>query len=96
MAKTFHCVHGVFWLRPVIALAALLATAALDVQPVRAQGVAPWCLNGAIAYSFDCRYYTLEQCVATSRGLGGICTRNPRGAPDGRNRRPRRDNWDRW
>jgi Protein of unknown function (DUF3551) len=38
---------------------------------------APWCAwfidND---YSHDCAYYTLPQCVATIRGVGGYCARN--------------------
>jgi hypothetical protein len=65
--------------RWLIALAALTLMAVLDApSAVHAQGAAPWCLNGAMGYTFDCRYQTMEQCLATSRGLGGICTQNPR------------------
>jgi hypothetical protein len=28
-------------------------------------------------YGFDCSYYTFEQCMATARGLGNICSPNP-------------------
>jgi hypothetical protein len=84
--------------RWLIALAALTLMAALDApSAARAQGTAPWCLNGAMGYTFDCRYQTLEQCLATSRGLGGICTQSPRyGAPSERRVRGYREYRDSW
>jgi hypothetical protein len=87
--------------RWLIALAALVLIAALDAQSAaRAQGAAPWCLNGAMGYTFDCRYQTMEQCLATSRGLGGICTQNPRYGVRSERRvrsyREYRDSWWGW
>ena len=84
--------------RWLIALAALALMAALDAQSdADAQGAAPWCLNGAMGYTFDCRYQTLEQCVATSRGLGGICTQSPRyGVRSERRVRSYREYGDSW
>ena len=89
-------VHRPVRQRAAIALAVLLGVAAAGASSAaRAQGAAPWCLNGAIGFTFDCRYQTLQQCVATSRGLGGICTQNPRfGNVQGR--RYRGDRWDSW
>ena len=40
---------------------------------------APWCANlGGSFGSYDCSYYTFEQCMATARGLGNSCAPNPR------------------
>jgi hypothetical protein len=92
-------VHRPVRQRAAIALAVLLGVAAAGASSAaRAQGAAPWCLNGAIGFTFDCRYQTLEQCVAVSRGLGGICTQNPRfGNVQGRRYRgDRGDRWDGW
>jgi hypothetical protein len=38
---------------------------------------APWCawFTGR-DYSYDCGYYTLEQCRTTVRGVGGYCAQN--------------------
>jgi hypothetical protein len=50
-------------------------------NPAGAQGSqqAPWCaFQGSASGAFDCSYYSFEQCMATARGLGGICARNPR------------------
>jgi len=98
MATKFRAPRGLREPRTVIALAALLGLGVLDAQTAaRAQGLAPWCLNGAVGWTFDCRYQTLEQCVTVSRGLGGICTQNPRLAPGTEwGRRQRRDGWREW
>ena len=85
---------------------ALMAAAALGgavVAGVALQQVAkadprqsaPWCayMGGGQA-SFDCSYYSYQQCMATARGLGNYCVRNPQApAVDGivRQRRPRGD-----
>jgi hypothetical protein len=39
-----------------------------------------WCAyaGGRDDYQ-DCGYYTLQQCVASVRGVGGACRPNPRG-----------------
>jgi hypothetical protein len=95
-----HWTRGSGAPRWLIALGALALMAALDAQTAaRAQGYAQWCLNGAMGYTFDCRYQTLQQCLNTSRGLGGICTQNPRYGvvPERRVRRYRdHDGWWGW
>jgi hypothetical protein len=50
---------------------ALLISAGTPLQ------AAPWCawFTGN-DYSHDCSYYTLPQCVATIRGVGGYCAPN--------------------
>jgi len=45
--------------------------------------LAPWCAAmGGNSGGWDCSYYSLEQCMATARGLGGYCSPNPRAAYD--------------
>jgi hypothetical protein len=36
----------------------------------------PWCANFADGAGVNCGFSTYEQCMATSRGSGGACTRN--------------------
>jgi hypothetical protein len=36
----------------------------------------PWCSNFADGAGVNCGFSTYEQCVATSQGSGGYCTRN--------------------
>jgi hypothetical protein len=36
---------------------------------------APWCA-WYDAYTYNCGFYTFEQCRATISGVGGICYRN--------------------
>ncbi len=41
--------------------------------------MAPWCAYlGSWGGSYDCSYYTFQQCMATASGIGNICLRNPR------------------
>jgi uncharacterized protein DUF3551 len=77
-----------------IGLAAVFAGVSIAPDTARAEQLAPWCAQfGAQTGSYDCSYYTFEQCMATVRGVGGFCNRNPR-APyvDPRPRR-QRDRW---
>ena len=66
-----------------------LALGCLIVLPVVAQAAprqaAPWCAYLGGGWGFDCSFYTLEQCLATARGLGNQCAPNPRAAWSGRN-----------
>jgi hypothetical protein len=40
---------------------------------------APWCAaTGGFGSTWDCSYYTFEQCMATARGLSNYCAQNPR------------------
>jgi hypothetical protein len=36
----------------------------------------PWCANFADGAGVNCGFSTYEQCMATSQGSGGSCTRN--------------------
>jgi hypothetical protein len=77
--------------RALRAFAALAAVAIALGLPVAAQArPAPWCaFTGSYQGSFDCSYYTLEQCMQTARGLGNFCTPNP-AVGDIRDRKRRR------
>jgi hypothetical protein len=71
----------------------LLAATLGAATTARAQHqMAPWCAYlGSWGGSYDCSYYTFQQCRATASGIGNICLRNPRYvAPDRWQRRPRR------
>ena len=37
----------------------------------------PWCTVGTGGHHRHCGYTSLEQCMQTVRGVGGICNRNP-------------------
>ena len=82
-----------------VTLALLIgATIAADVanaQPIN--GRAPWCATfSQYGGTLDCAYYSLEQCMASARGMSNQCSRNPwyAGPTDPRYRpRPRRDIW---
>ena len=59
-----------------LAAAATIATA-LVVGAGAPLQAAPWCAwFTGYSYSNDCGYYTLAQCVATIRGVGGYCAPN--------------------
>jgi hypothetical protein len=83
-------------LKVAIMLGAVFCAGMLDSRHVaRAdwRQLAPWCAYlGGLSGSFDCSYYSLEQCLATARGLGNYCSPNPRAAylPPRPPRRPRR------
>jgi hypothetical protein len=69
-------------MRPMlIAFAALAVFSVAGVAPSAAQskGPKPWCIaNGAYgAGSMDCTYWTLQQCLASASGAGGVCRENP-------------------
>jgi hypothetical protein len=82
-------------LKAVAALGVALVAAGLDAgTAARAQyQMAPWCAYlGSWGGSYDCSYYSFQQCMATASGLGNICLRNPRyvGEPARPPRRVRR------
>jgi len=43
----------------------------------------PWCANFADGAGVNCGFSTYEQCMATSQGSGGFCTKNNLYAPPG-------------
>jgi hypothetical protein len=60
--------------------AAIALLAAANVQPAAAQNTTrPYCMRGGTygAGSWDCSYYTMEQCLETASGLNGTCMPNP-------------------
>jgi hypothetical protein len=70
-------------MRLIFALGVLLVVTAFDVSGAKAQ---PWCAYYD-AYTYNCGFYTFEQCLATISGVGGACRRNPRDT-SGYDRRP--------
>lgn len=67
--------------------AALIA--ALQLLPAAAQAREyPWCARYDWS-TYNCGFVSFEQCLATVRGIGGICERNPRYAgPPPRQKKP--------
>lgn len=51
-----------------------------SVSAARAQNY-PWCANFADGAGVNCGFSSYEQCMATSRGSGGACTKNPQYVP---------------
>jgi hypothetical protein len=70
-------------MRSIVAFCILLFGIAFDVRDAKAQ---PWCAYYD-AYTYNCGFYTFEQCLATISGAGGACRRNPRDT-SGNDRRP--------
>ena len=69
-------------LKIAVALGVTAGAGLLDSRNA-AMAAAPWCAYmGGFSGSFDCSYYTFEQCMATARGLGGRCQPNPVVAQD--------------
>ena len=66
-----------------VRLCAIWAAVAVGVLAAPGSGAAarqaaPWCAYlGGFSGSYDCSYYTFEQCMATARGLGNSCAPNP-------------------
>lgn len=59
------------WLAIVVA-----ALSFATVGGARAQTHWPWCLYYS-AWTYNCGFATLQQCVASSIGAGGYCRPNP-------------------
>jgi hypothetical protein len=65
---------------PKMAMLALVALMLAVTGDANAQGRHwPWCAYYD-AYSYNCGFATLGQCVATISGVGGICRPNPYGS----------------
>jgi hypothetical protein len=82
-------------MRTLTAIAILAVALVIDAGgPVEAAQWCAWFTGND--YSSDCSYYTLPQCVATIRGVGGYCAPNvyaqplPYPPPAYRKRHPRR------
>jgi len=71
-----------------------LAAAALSIAAggsAQAQGTYwPWCVYYD-AWTYNCGFASLRQCLATASGAGGACRPNPWGPPAGYWDRSRRD-----
>jgi Protein of unknown function (DUF3551) len=60
--------------------AAVIALLAVDIQPGAAQNTTrPYCMRGGNfgPGTWDCSYYSMQQCLASASGLNGICGPNP-------------------
>jgi hypothetical protein len=60
----------------ILALAAV-ALAAIVFAPAPARAQAPWCAWYDWT-TYNCGFFSLQQCLDTVRGAGGTCRRNPR------------------
>jgi len=63
-----------------LGLLALLPAPSRRGVPARAQNY-PWCANFADGAGVNCGFSTYQQCMTTSQGSGGYCTKNDRYAP---------------
>ena len=62
-------------MRLIFALGVLVFGAGFDIRDAKAQQ--PWCAYYD-PYTYNCGFYTFEQCLATISAVGGTCQRNPR------------------
>lgn len=80
--------------------ALVAAITVFEIPSAQAQvssGRNPWCLrDGALGSgSWDCTYYTFEQCRFSAEGAGGSCSRNPEYRGGRQSNNPRRGGpWD--
>lgn len=63
-------------------LAAAIAILTVNVESASAQAgnpTRPYCLRDGVmgGGSWDCSYYSMQQCRATASGAGGSCQPNP-------------------
>ena len=75
-----------------LAIAAIAATLAADVQPAQAQFSSsrnPWCIRDGVfgSGSWDCSFHNRQQCLQSALGAGGSCVRNPNYQPPSKRRR---------
>jgi hypothetical protein len=61
--------------RFVLPLLIFAAGTLATVSAAQAQNY-PWCANFADGAGVNCGFSTYEQCMATSQGSGGYCTKN--------------------
>ena len=59
-----------------LASAVTVAGAILMAAPARAQTVYPYCSTAGVQIGRDCSFSTLQQCQASTRGMGTDCERN--------------------
>jgi hypothetical protein len=63
-----------------VGLAAVMAVLAADIESAAAQNTTrPYCMRGGTfgPGSWDCSYYSMQQCLASASGLNGTCSENP-------------------
>lgn len=72
-----------------LAAAALLAVAAPRGASAAPERVPAWCVFYD-PWTYNCGFYTLQQCLDTISGAGGICQPNPRAPDPAAEPRPRR------
>ncbi|MCC6886943.1 MAG: DUF3551 domain-containing protein [Hyphomicrobiales bacterium] len=61
-------------------LAAAMAILTFDVPSAEAQNTTrPYCLRDGVngPGTWDCSYYSMQQCLDTASGAGGSCQPNP-------------------
>jgi hypothetical protein len=64
--------------RLAIAAGVLLAATVFDARsPSQAYHHAPYCALVTGYGTWECDYYSLQQCLARTSGLGGTCSLNP-------------------
>jgi hypothetical protein len=80
------------WALALLAGVTMAATVA-SAQPIN--GRAPWCSTFAqYGGTYDCSYYSLQQCMQGASGVSNQCSRNPWYRPgDERRPRPQREWW---
>jgi len=58
--------------------AAAAGLAAIASQAAQAQRYSPFCAQFSDGSGMDCSYPSLQSCLASVNGVGGVCTVNPR------------------
>ena len=71
----------------IFAITAAALSLAAQATPAQAREY-PWCARYDV-WTMNCGFATIQQCLATISGVGGICTPNPRAVATG-DERPRR------
>lgn len=76
MKNTKRPASVALWASAAVAALAIVAGASTSAQ---AYPEGPYCWENfsRLGPGRDCRFYSFEQCIATSSGVGGTCSRNP-------------------
>jgi hypothetical protein len=76
MKNTKRPASVALWAIAAVAALAIVAGASTSAQ---AYPEAPYCWENysRVGPGRDCRFFSYEQCLATSSGVGGTCGRNP-------------------
>jgi hypothetical protein len=67
-------------MRSIVVIALMVAASNFAPRGASAERVYPWCAYYD-AYTYNCGFISLQQCLATTSGVGGACRPNPYGAP---------------